>query len=274
MYHPLPRDWLLATNKIEIAFSNGYQQKEVHGSGFWVRDAENSLVFVTNRHVLDFEYSTPKYLGQGYNLHSMRILTFDVEGDFGSQEVACATILKHCDNRIDLALLRNVQVPNRELFKVTPVELGIIATDQFLHMELEWGANVSFTSFQPWRDGNTERPILRTGVLSSDPNHAFELMHVRNKEVFLLEAMSFSGSSGSPVFANAMGVKVGTGLSSHFRPAKIIGIMSGHLQSYEEYRTHTGLSYCHKSDVLLKMLFAQAPLNSHCWVSPNIGSNS
>ena len=38
MYHCLPRNWLLATNKIEVEFRNGSkeQAKKGFGSGFWI----------------------------------------------------------------------------------------------------------------------------------------------------------------------------------------------------------------------------------------------
>ena len=69
MYHPLPRRWLLATNKIEVVFRNSRDQKQFHGSGFWIRNAED-LVFATNRHIIDIEYNDPKYQDHGYVLSS------------------------------------------------------------------------------------------------------------------------------------------------------------------------------------------------------------
>ncbi len=258
MYHCLPRNWLLATNKIEVEFRNGFkeQSKKGFGSGFWI-NAKAGLVFATNRHVVDLEYSDEKYVGMGYQLSSVEILTFDANGNRGRQIVKNADIYTYEDYGIDIALLKIASVENPKNIKVTPAELEIIGDDEFQSDQLEWGAQISFTSFQPWRDTKSERPILRTGILSSDPKYPFESEACKLKDVHLLEAFSFDGSSGSPVIANARGVNTGAGLSGgNFRPAKIIGIMTGHLLSNETepYKVHTGLSFCHRSVFLLKMV--------------------
>ncbi len=260
MYHPIPRTWLLATNKIEVSFRNGHDEKSPHGSGFWIRNGED-LVFATNRHVIDIEYKDPKYQGLDYVLSSVKTLTFDATGRSGRQQVARATILTHEDPQVDIALLRVAGVINPDGISVQPVNVDVIAGSSFLETELEWGAQVSFSSFQPWRDTQTERPILRTGILASDPAYPFVSNTTKLAHVHLLEAFSFGGSSGSPVFANAKGIELGSGLSGGvgFRPARIIGMMTGHLSNKDSaagvpYDAHTGLSHCHRSDMLLSML--------------------
>ena len=101
---------------------------------------------------------------------------------------------------------------------------------------------------------------MRTGILASDPAYPFVSAKIKRADVHLLEAFSFAGSSGSPVFANAKGIQLGPGLSGgSFRPARIIGMMTGHLlNEYSDagapYNTHTGLSFCHRSDLLLSMV--------------------
>ena len=258
MYHCLPRNWLLATNKIEVKFRNGSeeQSKKGFGSGFWI-STKAGLVFATNRHIVDLEYSNEKYVGKGYQLSSVEILAFDANGAWGRLIVKNADIYTYEDYGIDIALLKIVSVKNPEKINVTPAELEVIGDNEFQSDQLEWGAQVSFTSFQPWRDTKSERPILRTGILSSDPKHPFEYEGCERKDVHLLEAFSFDGSSGSPVIANARGINTGAGLSGgNFRPATIIGIMTGHLlnKETEPYRVHTGLSFCHRSVLLLKMV--------------------
>ena len=262
MYHSLPRDWLLATNKIEVVFRNRNDRKSAHGSGFWI-GSEQDLFFATNRHVIDIEYKHEKYQGHDYRLSSLNILTLDENRSrSGRQEVAQVIISIHEDPRIDIALLQVLSVRNPDHVKVKPVSLELIADSHFLQKSLEWGAQVSFSSFQPWRDTRTERPILRTGILASDPAHPFvlDLDKIQRDRVHLIEAFSFGGSSGSPVFANARGIQTdGTLEGGDFRPAKIIGMMAGHLlnddsESGAPDRIHTGLSYCHRSDLLLSMV--------------------
>lgn len=265
MYHPIPRHWLLATNKIEVAFRNAHDHKIGHGSGFWVRNGE-ALVFATNRHVIDIEYRDPKYKGHGYVLSSMQVLSFDSSGRSGRQQVNGAVIATHEDPNIDIALLQILDVSNPDGISVVPANIDVIADTDFLETELEWGAQVSFSSFQPWRDTHSERPILRTGILSSDPAYAFVSTKIGRDRVHLLEAFSFAGSSGSPVIANAKGIPTGPELTGgDFRPARIIGMMTGHLRNEESDsgvpdRTHTGLSFCHRSDLLLAMVHGAEPL--------------
>ena len=272
MYHPIPRIWLLATNKIEVAFRNAHDHKTGHGSGFWVHNGE-VLVFATNRHVIDIEYRDPKYKGHGYVLSSMQILSFDSSGRSGRQQVGRAIIVTHEDPNIDIALLQILEVSNPDGISVVPANIEVIADTGFLQTELEWGAQVSFSSFQPWRDTHSERPILRTGILSSDPAYPFVSTKTKRDRVHLLEAFSFAGSSGSPVIANAKGIETGPELTGGgFRPARIIGMMTGHLPNEESetgvpYRTHTGLSFCHRSDLLLAMVNGDEPLQGSTFVA-------
>lgn len=275
MYHPIPRDWLLATNKIEVTFRNKAQdRKSGHGSGFWICHG-GQIVFVTNRHVIDIEYKDEKYRGLGYELSSVGILTFKTSGECGRQFVVHGKIHTHQDPRIDIALLRPSQVINSDGIPVTSVGVDIIADSSFLETELEWGAQISFSSFQPWRDTQTERPLLRTGILASDPAHPFVSTKTKRTHVHLVEAFSFAGSSGSPVFANAKGIQVGEGLTGgDFRPARIIGVMVGHLPNEEDmvdvpYHTHTGLSFCHRSDLLLAMVRGTESLQEASFHSGN-----
>ena len=266
MYHPLPRSWLLATNKIEVEFRNDHDHKSSHGSGFWVRNG-NDLVFATNRHVIDIEYNDSKYQRHDYVLSSVEILTFGADGQPGRQRVVEAVVFTHENPQIDIALLQVSAVINPDNVRVEPANVDVIADTRFLEVELEWGAQVSFSSFQPWRDTQTERPIVRVGVLASDPAYPFISTKIGRAHVHLLEAFSFAGSSGSPVFANAKGIELGQGLTGGggFRPARIIGMMTGHLPNEESatgapHRTHTGLSFCHRSDVLLAMVRGSEPM--------------
>ena len=226
------------------------------------------LLLATNRHVIDIDYRDPKYRGHGYVLSSMQILGFDTSGRSGRQHVARAAVLTHENSNIDIALLQILSVSNPDGISVVPASNDVIADTDFLETELEWAAQVSFSSFQPWRDTHSERPILRTGILSSDPAYPFVSIKTKRDRVHLLEAFSFAGSSGSPAIANAKGIETGPELTGGgFRPARIIGMMTGHLPNEESetdvpYRTHTGLSFCHRSDLLLSMVHGDEPLQA------------
>lgn len=263
MYHALPRDWLMATNKIEIEFIvTDLTSLKVHGSGFWVDQGDlASPTFVTNRHNVDAVYKDKKYVGLGYLVKSLKILNFDRSGNPRHITVRNCEIFTCQDDRVDIALIRHLGTQGT--VSVTAVGLDKIADNDFITRHLEWGAQISFSSFQPWTDSTSERPILRTGSVSSDPQFPFEVRQVKTKDVLLLEAFSFAGSSGSPVFANARGVLVSGGLTGgDFRPAKLVGVVCGHLVNTDQRfmtNLHPGLSYCHRSDLLLRVLAGDEP---------------
>jgi len=234
----------------------------MQGSGFWVRKESGEVVFVTNRHVVDIEYYDPKYLGRGYKVSWIKILTFKGAERFNNL-ISRADLELPKDRRVDIAILKNVRVINME-GSVTSSAIDVIADEDFLRTKLEWGDFVSFASFQPWRDSKSERPILRMGIVSSDPLYSYEYERIKRKEILLLEAFSFAGSSGSPVFANAKGIQTDESLiGGNFRPARIIGIAAGHMRTGNAGAMfHTGLSYCHRSDLLLRMMSGREPLET------------
>ena len=138
----------------------------------------------------------------------------------------------------------------------------LIAEEQKFR-DLPWGAPVSFVSFQPWVDSTVGRPILRSGIVASDPRHDYNLEEINKENLLLLEAMSFAGSSGSLVIANSEGDPFRNDFSGPgirpFRDAQILGIMSGHIRNKKDnlgelYKMHTGLSYCHRISALVNIL--------------------
>ena len=258
VYHPLPREWLLATNKIEVTFESSVGAKPVtkYGSGFWLGDRADT-VFVTNRHVLDIEFANKKYRGLGYALSSIQILTVRGDGQVTRANFTSAVVRTHVAPTVDIALLRSIHGMRSQPPSIAGI--GIVADANFTRDSLNWGTQVSFASFQPWRDTQTERPILRTGILASDPAHPFVHEQIDRTDIHLLEAFSFGGSSGSPVFANASGIQTSKHLTGgNFKPARIIGVMAGHLSNdYSDAGAlsgaHTGLSYCHRSELLIRI---------------------
>lgn len=271
MYHPISRQWLEATNRVGVKFDNGAQTKTRFGSGFWVADQEGYCVFITNRHVVDLAYGDEKYLPEGYRLSRLTVtshsaaphkgVVVDLENDID--------IRVHASHRVDIAIL----IPDAPDRKTPPISIPAypLLADQSFFETLPWGAQVSFASFQEWRDSTTEKPILRTGIVSSDPLDDYSSNIVNRKSALLLEAFSFAGSSGSPLFANAFGFPVDDRLFTGgpgFREARLIGIVCGHIPNREDATVassmHVGLSYCHKSTILLQMLSQPDSLERLC----------
>ena len=189
--------------------TTGSRRKTGSGSGFWVADEGGIAVFITNRHVVDMAYRDSKYVGEGYRLSRLTIsshsalprnrgVVVDLEGDID--------IRVHMSYGVDIAIL----IPHASDRRTPPLTIpaSMLLADQSFFEHLPWGAQVSFASFQAWRDSTTQKPILRTGIVSSDPQDDYSSDIVDRKSALLLEAFSFSGSSGSPLFANAFGFPI------------------------------------------------------------------
>ena len=167
----------------------------------------------------------------------------------------------HASYGVDIAILISGGPALRG--RASPISIPAFThlADESFFEALPWGAQVSFASFQAWRDSTTQKPILRTGIVSSDPLDDYSSDIVDRKSALLLEAFSFSGSSGSPLFANAFGIKLDDSTLAGgpgFREARVIGVVSGHIPNRKDGAVasskHVGLSYCHKSTILLEML--------------------
>jgi len=112
---------------------------------------------------------------------------------------------------------------------------------------------------QPWWDQAAELPIARVATLASIPAIEFRNEAVKTAEVLLVSGLSFSGSSGSPVFNKRKGIFPGGDVHDpSYVPSKIIGIMSGHFwenpdASPDMFR-HSGLSYMTKATAITALI--------------------
>ena len=240
MYHPIPTQWLEATNRVDVRFDNGAEKKSYSGSGFWVADQAGYCLFITNRHVIDMVYRDNKYLPEGYRLSGLTVsshsavprnrgVVVDLEGDID--------LRVHANYGVDIAILIPGAQERPDAATPISVPASTHLADQPFFETLPWGAQVTFASFQAWGDRTTKKPILRTGIVSSDPCDDYSSDIVNRKSALLLEAFSFSGSSGSPVFANAFGLQLDSNIFSGgpgFRSARVIGVMCGHIQNTED----------------------------------------
>ena len=280
MYNPLPRDWLMATARIHVTFRNSDSIKSGWGSGFWTRFDSYGLRFVTNRHNLDYLYMTGR---SGYELKSARIEAFDEAGnphpDLCLDSRSNVRLYFPNDERLDIAILlvhgnSCAQWIDSLGSRLITVPVEAFADEQVFRdpKQLAWGAYVSFASYQAWVDSETGRPILRTGIIASDPLHDYNSNEIDKRDILLLEAFSFAGSSGSLVMANSFGQPFWNDFSGEgvrrSVPERVVGIMSGHLRNNKEgelFRMHTGLSYCHRSTCIRRILLDQEELNEMDW---------
>lgn len=99
-------------------------------------------------------------------------------------------------------------------------------------------------------------PILRAGVVSSDPRLNYSPNKTCQGRIIAFEAFSTGGGAGSPVIALQKGFRLGAGLNGpadFFRPVKLIGINAGNVNSDG---MHQQLSYLYKSDIIIDLILA------------------
>lgn len=230
------------------------------------------FVYVTCRHVVDYAY---QHKGEyGWSLSSFTVRCFNEEGarfpsvDFPLSDL-CVLVPKN--KKLDLALIavRLSSVGLRTMIdtvqdgvgRLSAVNVAEISPAAHLCSTMPWGTEVGFTSIQPWTHGY---PILRSGRVASDPKVDFCSPDIDKDDIYLLEAQSFAGSSGAPVVSYPIGHPVFNdfrhGDGSHFekyRRPHLVGIMSGHIsnvKSGELQKLPVGLSYCHKTSALQRMI--------------------
>lgn len=258
---------------------------------------ETIFVVVTCRHVVDYVYratnpvtpvSRSKREEWAWKLESVEVESFGGSGENRNPAVfgdADFRVLVPENHKLDMALVaigirgtsRGLETMVEEAIerdvRYTTVKLQDIADHTAMCRDLEWGTEVGFVSVQPW-SGN--HPILRSGRISSDPRVNFHSPDIDRQDIYLLEAQSYEGSSGSPVIAYPVGSPVvqslsmkfpngGTGRPQPYKPAHLVGIMGGHVREARGKggglgRTHVGLSYCHKIEVLNNIVFGKEPL--------------
>ncbi|MEO8087882.1 MAG: serine protease [Bacteroidota bacterium] len=261
MYHSLRNEFLYSAYKIEAHYKDT-SGKELSGAGtcFFVRNKQNEICLVTNRHVidLDFKQPTPKYkdfklskvIIEGKKTNPTNLLP-DHPHLF---EIVPTNYFFSVDINNDLVVFKNIQVvaPNDAVINYI-ISYDLIATKEKIETGIKVGDFVSFPGFPEWHDKKENRPILRSGTISSDPRYNYS----DNKTVFgdciAYEAFSTGGSSGSPVFALQRGFLGGDIVWPDARELLLVGINAGHLRTEKE-GYHAGISYLYKSQCLLELI--------------------
>ena len=232
------------------------------------------FAFVTCRHLVDRVYATRnrKSTEYGSRLHSVKFTIWHERRHYTIEyDKDCLDVWVPKNEKLDLAILSlnakgvsvRLDIPDKSL-SIVPLSVLVEFCDA--SQSLDWGAKVGFTSKQPWTG---EHPIHRTGIVSSNPLVDFQSPYVHYDHIYLLEAQSFSGSSGSPVWAYPVGSPKTNAISikgfslEKYKPPHLIGIMLGHIHNKNDTKTinnlPVGLSYCHKLNVVFMLLMGVEP---------------
>lgn len=271
MYHGLSNGFLYSAFKIEATFINDIAQpKSVTGTAFFVQNKAEQICLVTNRHVVDLAYQATDPNCKRFKLEGIRIRgkQLDKTSNLPTQHQSMNILRPRYNLRYsgvyenDVACIVAPKISSVDSSENCRVDFliphSLIADDTRISSKLTICDFVAFPGYPPWHDKRAERPILRTGTISSDPR--FDYSHSRDYLGALIayEAFSFGGSSGSPVFALEKGLKPGLGISfSGYRELMMIGINAGHLWHEEKGKeSHSGISYMYKSSAILDIIDA------------------
>jgi len=261
MNHGLNNTFLYSACLILSKFSDGTNTVTMRGTGFFINTG-SSLCLITNRHVVDIQYHDPKKEYIGYKLIDFSIdnrrnnPTTKLPTDIIQVQVANFDEFIFSQEPLnDIACLKSVTPKNGTVKIDHGIPIEIVATEEQINNELSVCDFVAFPGFPDWYDKLNNNPILRTGVISSDPRFDYSNTTVFMGNCMAFEAFSFGGSSGSPVFAIQKGFQVGTGISApagFYRKVLLIGINAGHFDTGAGH--HSGISYLFKSSEILKLI--------------------
>jgi hypothetical protein len=250
----------------------GNPEKTITGTGFFVNTLSGKLCFITNKHNVDPRLklgADTTYSLEKISLHLRKQSEQDTLS-FETKWLHLASLrLKNSDNA-DVSVIFDMQT-TQDIgeYQPDPFKISDIADEDYLKDKVSMMDIASFVGFpgrkngKGWWDEEGNLPISRTVNISSYPRKPFVNSQIRTSDVILVSGLSFSGSSGSPIFLHKKGIFINSGVgitvdNSGYVPPKLIGIMSGHWQDDDKIEPemffHSGLSYFTKSTAILDLL--------------------
>lgn len=235
MHHGIKNDYMYAVTQLTVTFTNGDPNGDVtiNGTGFFVlKDQEAYLI--TNRHMIDLAYNEEhkkKYPGYVLKKVCFDVRHFDkiqntvIKKNF---EIAAYQIGYASTAEDDIACLYEVKVNGTEQPNPLLIPYEMLATSDFINNLLTVCDSVAFIGFPALvSDVHNNMPVLRGGVISSDPRLDYNNNPNFGGHVIAYEAFSTGGASGSPVFALQKGFRTKGPIEASegfFRENKLIGI--------------------------------------------------
>lgn len=259
MIHGINNNILYAVSLIETHFVKEGKQTQVRqGTGFFVTK-DSKLYFITNRHVLDITRENVKF-----NSYELGGIFLDIRQ---YDERTHSVKVKKCEIRQfnfiepdeeldDVACLYNLKIEGEAPQVNTSFSFDLLADAECIEKQISVCDSLAIIGFPVVYDHLNNMPILRSGVVSSDPRLNYSISNQYMGHVIAYEAFSTGGSSGSPVVDLQKGFPLGEGLQApkdFFRPVKVIGINAG---CFNRDGVHQQLSYMYKSDIIIDLILA------------------
>ncbi|WP_131806747.1 hypothetical protein [Mycobacteroides abscessus] len=283
--------------RVTHVFEDTGHEKSGSATGFILQyPSGDKYGLVTNRHVVDIPWRWPER--KGMNLKSLNVLMWHSDVLRLSFDMPVSPIHFHPDDStLDVCVIpfsfegkQKVTIagfgtPENFEFdeKTETMSMALkhaLSWQSLVEAEKLWptlrpGEITAFPAYPVWHDKKQNRPVLRTGIIASDPQTDYRLNSNEptvtdgNRQV-LFDAFSTEGSSGAPVFVAQRGMqpmnlavnlpsqpKTPAGFKLDFpdyHPSFFIGINVGHYN--EENRDHAGLSRMQKLSAILDIVRA------------------
>lgn len=260
MYHGLNNSLLYSAYKLNVGFINQDSgiTKDINGTCFFVKNTNDEIFLITNRHMLDFYYNRQNE--RSFNISYIKATgkKYSPTTDLPDSEISLNIIPNITfdeDVNNDVVCIKNPRVLNSGDVTISyTISNALLANEEDFQKRLSICDFLAFPGYPPGYDLGGNRPILRTGTISSDPRYDYSYDDNERGACVAYEAFSFGGSSGSPVFAVQKGPEPGPGISfPGFRRLMLVGINAGHLQLGADGQ-HSGISYFYKSTVIDRLI--------------------
>jgi hypothetical protein len=251
MYAPPPRDFLYLAYRLDVEFSDGLgTTKQGNGTGFMLA-ADNVPILVTNRHVVDLDYSSKTAKYKDFRLSRLVLNGRSSTDERYAIDLDVSTPFAFPEAREDdVACLINFSGRVPQGFSLYHhAGLDSLATQAEFDGLIWPGDQVYFAGYPSVHDKLDHRPILRAGIIASDPRYNYSVSGQFEGNRVAYEAMSTPGASGSPVYAPARGI---SGIHAHVRRDILVGINAGHVDTGPG--SHSGMSFFVKATVLRRLL--------------------
>jgi len=266
MNHGLNNTILYTANKFIGTFTCRASQKTkiIYGTAFFVINSKNEICLVTNRHNIDLNYKEPTTKYNTFELTKVIIQNKAIDHSTNLPTIINNLDLSNLDDIVyssikenDIAVLKPVKIKGSNNNIAFPIPYSWIASKEALCNAISVCDFVAFPGFPAWYDKLNNNPILRFGTIASDPRFDYWNEEKYNGECIAFEAFSYSGSSGSPIFALQKGFPVAGIISAEegfFRRVLFIGINAGHLKVEDYSGQHSGISYFYKSSSISELI--------------------
>jgi hypothetical protein len=285
--------------------NDGTHCTDLAGTGFLVEfpAGDNRLGLVTNRHLADAVFYN-ELDNKGSAIKLIKLQWWQSNELRCEHSISDPKPLYHSDPLIDVAVIPIASKPGEPLQATgeffgdiakfiaenSPTEITLnhaISWEILLECEKLWpqlqpGEFVVFPGYPIWYDQLQIRPVMRSGVLASDPQTDYRSgkgapTKKDSRHQVLFDAFSTKGNSGSPVYVAQRGmppidflIPTGDGKtatqaqfgSKNYRQSFLIGINASHFNEtgVPRHNEHAGLSRMHKLSVIMNILRAnQAP---------------